>query len=322
MDTALALKALATFAVIAVELVVLFFIVALLVGLLQAYVLSGERAKKTLSLPYGVGNVMGALIGAITPFCSCSTVPILSGLLRSGVGFGVAATFLLASPLLNPIIIAMLWMSFGFKVTALYAGSTFVLVVLAGMLWESLGLEGQLKSSLMVNAPKMPKPSSFKEALMIAAGLATMQLRQMLPYLLIGVSVGAVLYGLVPESFVVKYAGPDNPIAIPFAAVIGIPLYVRAETMIPIGIALMGKGMSVGAIVALLIGGSGASIPEVSMLTKLFKPRLIGVFLMTILLIASAAGYLFDYILVADMTGLSPQKFLETMTESYPLNSS
>lgn len=94
-----------------------------------------------------------------------------------------------------------------------------------------------------------------------------------------------------------QLAGPDNPLAIPAAAIIGIPLYVRAETMIPIGIALMGKGMSVGAIVALIIGGSGASIPEVSMLARLFKPRLLGAFLLTVLFIATAAGFLFDYML-------------------------
>jgi uncharacterized membrane protein YraQ (UPF0718 family) len=115
-----------------------------------------------------------------------------------------------------------------------------------------------------------------------------------LVYLLIGVALGAAIYGYMPEDFVLKVAGPDNSFAIPIAAIVGIPLYIRAETAIPIGVALMGKGMSIGAVIALVIGGAGMAIPEMSMLAGIFKPKLVGAIVAVIFLTAIVSGYLFN----------------------------
>ena len=131
----------------------------------------------------------------------------------------------------------------------------------------------------------------------MSAKEAVKQFQTFLPYIVFGVAIGAVAYGFVPKELIVKYAGPDNPFAIPIAAVIGVPLYVRVETMIPITVALMGKGMSMGAVVALVIGGAGASIPEVVMLKRIFKGPMLSAFLAAIFSIAIVAGLIFNTVL-------------------------
>ena len=137
----------------------------------------------------------------------------------------------------------------------------------------------------------------FKAKLKLAFKAAWDSLRPIMGYLLIGVALGAAIYGYMPEDFVLKIAGPDNPFAVPVAAVLGVPLYIRAETAIPIGIALMGKGMSIGAVIALIIGGAGMAIPEMSMLASIFKKRLVAMIVATIFLTAVIGGYLFNILL-------------------------
>lgn len=137
----------------------------------------------------------------------------------------------------------------------------------------------------------------FRQKLKIAFINAWGSLRPIMVYLLIGVALGAGIYGYMPQGFVLKIAGADNPFAIPVAAVLGIPLYIRAETAIPIGIALMGKGMSIGAVIALIIGGAGMAIPEMSMLASIFKKKLVGMIVAVIFLTAVIAGYMFNLFL-------------------------
>ncbi len=289
------------FVVIAGELILLFIGITFLVGLLQAYI-PEERIRSVLAgKRQGVGNVVGATFGALTPFCSCSTIPILLGLLEVGIPFGVCMSFLLASPLLNPIILSLLVALIGVVPTAVYAAVTFTAAAGIGWLLGRLGY-GRYVKDVMVEG--RPEPCdcvvavSHGTRIRSAFSFAVSLFRQVLPYLLLGAGIGAFIYGFVPGDLIVSLAGPENPLAIPVAAVIGVPMYIRAETIIPISAVLLEKGMGIGAVMALIIGGAGASIPEVTLLAAIFERRLVAAFVVTILMVAVLAGIVFQVLSV------------------------
>lgn len=278
---------------IVVELTVLFIGITFLVGLIQEYV-PDEAIKKALGGRNKVaGSIIGAGFGTLTPFCSCSTIPLLLGMLRAGVPFAAAMTFLFASPLLNPVIISMFIILLGWEIAALYFAATFVATIIIGLLLEELGFADQVKSVMfMRNGCDCQLAKDTRSRVQRSAEFAYNLFRQLMPYLLLGAGIGAFIHGFVPTELISRLAGPDNALAIPMAAIIGIPIYIRAETMIPIGLALIEKGMSVGAVLALIIGGAGASIPELTLLSSIFRKRLLAAFVVTVLTIAVAVGYL------------------------------
>jgi len=290
------------FLLITGELLGLFVGVSFLVAALQEFI-PEETLRRFLTRPSKwVGNILGAFFGAITPFCSCSTIPILVGLLNAGAPFGASMSFLIASPLLNPVILGLFLMLLGWKVTALYAVITFVASALTGAIWERMGLASDYKARALQNGcgcncsgvSETIELLTWQEKMKRAWGQTWILFRQVFPYLLIGAGVGAFIYGFVPEEFIIRVAGPDNPWAIPVAAAVGVPMYIRVETVLPISSVLMEKGMSLGALMALVIGGAGASIPEVTLLASIFKPRLVSIFVITILGIAIITGYVFQ----------------------------
>jgi len=287
------------FVVIAGELVLLFVGITFLVGLLQTYI-PEERIRSVLAgRRQGVGNIIGAGFGALTPFCSCSTIPILLGLLDIGVPFGICMSFLLASPLLNPVILALLVALVGVVPTAIYAALTFTAAVVLGALLGRLGYARYVKDVMVEGRPEpCDCNSSHGTRIRGAFSFAVSLFRQMLPYLLLGAGIGAFIYGFIPEDLIVAVAGPDNPLAIPVAAVIGVPMYIRAETLIPISAVLLEKGMGIGAVMALIIGGAGASIPEVTLLAAIFDRRLLAAFVVIILGVAVLAGVAFQTLAV------------------------
>ncbi|NQS77147.1 MAG: permease [Methanoculleus bourgensis] len=289
------------FVVIAGELILLFVGITFLVGLLQAYI-PEERIRSVLAgRRQGVGNVIGAGFGALTPFCSCSTIPILLGLLEVGIPFGVCMSFLLASPLLNPIIISLLVALIGVVPTAVYAAVTFTAAVGIGWLLGRLGYGRYVKDVMVEGRPEpcdCAVAVSHGTRIRSAFSFAVSLFRQVLPYLLLGAGIGAFIYGFIPEGLIVSLAGPNNPLAIPVAAVIGVPMYIRAETIIPISAVLLEKGMGIGAVMALIIGGAGASIPEVTLLAAIFERRLVAAFVVTILMVAVLAGVVFQVLSV------------------------
>ncbi len=281
------------FGLILAELTVLFLGISTLVGLVFEYV-SNETLGRWLSRRGLLGNFLGAALGAVTPFCSCSTIPMTVGLLRAGVPFGAVMSFVLASPLLNPIILTMLLALVGWKACVVYGVTTFVVAMASGAVLQMLGLSRDVKNvRISGGALEREKLPTFGARLRRAFIGAWGDFRGVLAYLLIGVAVGAAIYGYLPSDFIVSIAGPQNPFAIPVAAIIGVPLYVRAETVIPVAVALTQKGMSLGAVVALIIGGAGMSIPEMSMLAGIFKTRLVAIFVGVVFLTAVLAGYAF-----------------------------
>jgi hypothetical protein len=284
------------FGIILGELIALFLGISTLVGLVLQYV-SDETLRRWLSRRGLLGNFLGAALGAITPFCSCSTIPMTVGLLRAGVAFGATMSFVLASPLLNPIILTMFFVLMGWKACVAYGAVTFVVAMMGGALLEAVGLAKDVKNVRITGgAQEATRLPTFAKKLRRAFAGAWGDFRGVLVYLVIGVAVGAAIYGYVPADFVVRAAGPQNPAAIPVAAIIGVPLYVRAETVIPIAVALTEKGMSLGAVIALIIGGAGMSIPEMSMLAGIFRVRLVAVIVATVFATAVLAGFAFNLI--------------------------
>ena len=292
------------FCYITVELVVLFIVITAIVEIILMYI-PQEKISKKIEKAGFFGNVIAAGFGALTPFCACSTLPMTVGFLNAGVPFGATMSFLIASPLLNPIIIAMSGALVGIKAMLIYVAIAFLCAVFFG--WGLQKVDAQkyvknvrLKKQSCCSAGEKPieakkLPWSQKIAIALRAGWDT--LRPIFWYLIIGVALGAVIYGYMPSDWVLKIAGPDNPFAVPVAAIIGVPLYIRAETAIPIGVALMGKGMSVGAVIALVIGGAGMAIPEMSMLASIFKKKLVAMIVAVIFLTAVISGYLFNILL-------------------------
>ncbi|WP_261816961.1 permease [Vibrio gallicus] len=328
------------FLFLATELVILFLAVSYLVGILQEF-LTPEKIQSILSSRKGKGYIVAAFLGAITPFCSCSTIPFLKGLLRARAGFGPMMVFLFASPLLNPIIIGLFIATFGLKVAVFYFAVAMVVAVSAGFILEKLGFEKYVRpeayesidsgsscgTSCGDSTPAPKKESgcgtSCGDALpevqvscCLATGEATATIvptaepnrwvriwentwkdfKQVLPYLLMGIALGSLIYGFIPTDLIAEYAGAGNWYAIPVAAVIGIPLYIRAEAVIPLSAALVQKGMALGSVMALIIGSAGASLTEVILLKSIFKNQMIVAFLFVILSMAVGAGYLYTFL--------------------------
>ncbi len=292
------------FVLITIELIALFVFISALVEIILMYV-PEEKIRRRLSGAGVFGNIVAAGFGALTPFCACSTIPMTVGFLNAGVPFGSTMSFLVASPLLNPIILGMLGAMVGIKAMVAYFVIAFLCSILFGFLLEKIGAQKYVKnvrlkpasccagSHEVVDKHSLPFPSKLK----VAFAGAWDSLRPIMGYLLVGVALGAGIYGYMPQDFVMKVAGPDNPFAIPVAAVLGIPLYIRAETAIPIGLALMGKGMSIGAVISLIIGGAGMAIPEMTMLASIFKKQLVAMIVLVIFLTAVVSGYLFNILL-------------------------
>jgi uncharacterized membrane protein YraQ (UPF0718 family) len=329
------------FAFVFAELVVLFIGISFLVGILNEFI-TPDKAQRWLSSSKGRGYFIGAGLGALTPFCSCSTIPIMLGLLKARAGFGPTMTFLISSPLLNPVIVILFFAAIGLAKTLLYMIIAISMAIIAGLILEKLGYLKQVdpkalsggvhtaccdKETSPASAPVQIQPAPFAMASLEATPLspaeataccgssgtgpidsgqsqpkrwkrifaeAVGQFRKFLPYVIIGVAIGAIAHGFVPKDLVVKWAGPDNAFAVPVAAVIGVPLYIRASTMIPIAMSLLAKGLSMGAMMALVIGGAGASLPELVILKRLFKMPLLIAFLVVIFSMAVVTGLVFN----------------------------
>lgn len=293
------------FLVIAAELIILFIGISFLVGLIREYV-PEEKIKATLKdRKYGMGNILGAGFGALTPFCSCSTIPVLVGLLDVGIPFGIAYSYLIASPLLNPVIVLLLLALFGVVPTLVYVVITFFIAVISGILLERMGYVRYVKAVTLektaccdCHGERQSASEVHKARFTRSLGFAWTLFRQVMPYLVLGAAIGAFIYGFIPDDLIIALAGPQNPLAIPVAAVIGVPMYIRAETIIPISAVLLGKGMGIGAVMALIIGGAGASIPEVTLLASIFEKRLVAAFVITVLGVAILAGVVFQMLAV------------------------
>lgn len=290
------------FGFIFLELVVLFLSISTAISLILQYV---PREKFGRYLSGRSGYLMAALLGSITPFCACSTIPLTLGLLNAGVSIGPILTFVLVSPLLNPIVVGMVWTLMGWKACLIYFSACFFSAMAGGWLMKIFHAERYVRkfaepgtSCCSGEASEPVVPVTFRDKLKKAFSDAYGDLQRVLLYLIAGTAIGATIYGYIPQEWIVSLAGPENRFAIPVAALVGVPLYIRAESAIPIGLALVQKGMSLGAVIALIIGGAGMAIPEMSMLLSIFKARIVAAIVALIFFTAVIGGYLFDLLLV------------------------
>jgi uncharacterized membrane protein YraQ (UPF0718 family) len=286
------------FLIITAELTLLFLGISTIVALILMHI-PQEKIRKWMSGKGVWGNFMGAFVGALTPFCACSTIPLTIGFLEAGITFGSIMSFVIASPLLNPIILAMLVALMGWQVCSVYFIIVFAGAVVFGLIMEKAGWAKLVKKVRIVGEQeeKQEVPKALTSKIKLAYFKAWEDFKAVLIYLLIGVGIGSIIYGYLPQELVLRFAGPQNPLAIPIAAIIGIPLYIRVESAIPIGVALLQKGMSMGAVIALIIGGAGMAIPEMSMLASIFKIKLVAAIVGVIFLTAVLGGYIFNLIL-------------------------
>jgi uncharacterized membrane protein YraQ (UPF0718 family) len=300
---------------LAVVLVPLFIGGSFLVGLVQEYI-PPERVERTLrGHDEGSGNILAAAFGAVTPFCSCSTVPVLAGLLQAGAPVGLAFSFLLASPLVNEIAVILLLGVFGLKVTALYVVTTFTAAVVGGILIGRLGLAEHIKDGELLDGGSQAvatdggtvsegcgcgsQQSRTHRQHVAAAGRGAWSFFvDTLPYLVVGITIGALIHGAVPLGLIESVLGPNSPVAVPVAALAGAPVYISMSGMIPIATVLFEQGVPIGTVLAFVIGGAGVSIPNLILLHKLFERRLLLVYASTVVVIGATTGFLFNLLLV------------------------
>ncbi|MCC0683687.1 permease [Clostridioides sp. ZZV14-6345] len=288
------------------ELTILFLGISFLIGIIQQTI-SEEKIRSMLSTKNKfLGYVNALILGTFTPFCSCSTVPVLVGLTKVKAPFGPTMTFLFTSPFLDPAVVVLMLALFGVKITVVYSAIVLMLTLIIGILLEKLGFEKYVKNvdvkkSQEINlydvSLNLSRKELIKKYLIDSAKDALKLYISVLPYLIIGVLIGSLMYNVVPQDVIAKYVGDDNLWAVPIAAILGIPLYLNSTTILPIGVALSSTGIGLGPIIALIIGGTGASIPEIILLNKLFKKQLIITFIVATFVIAISAGYLVQFIM-------------------------
>lgn len=259
-----------------------------------------EKTKRLLSHKREyVGNVLAALLGIVTPFCSCSAVPLFIGFVESGVPLGVTFSFLISSPMVNEVALIMLWGLFGWKIALIYIGTGLLVAIVSGIVIGKLKMEKYVQDYVwemqVGNAEILPL--TFREKLVYAREYTLELLKKIWPYVIVGVGLGAFIHGYVPEDFLAKWAGRDNPFAVPIAVALGVPLYSNAAGVIPIVHALTEKGMAIGTVLAFMMAVTALSLPEAIILKNVLKNRLLAVFFGIVALAIICVGYLFNAIL-------------------------
>jgi uncharacterized membrane protein YraQ (UPF0718 family) len=260
-----------------------------------------EKVKKILATKAEfVGNILASLLGIVTPFCSCSAVPVFIGFLEAGVPLGVTLSFLIASPMINEVALVLLWGLFGAKIALIYIGTGLTVAIISGIILGRIpAVEKMVEDyvwELRMGETVIPQ-LSWKDRFQLASFHTQDILKRVTLYVLLGIGVGAVIHGYVPIDFVATYAGRDNPFAVPLAVLIAIPLYSNAAGTIPIVQALMGKGMPLGTVLAFMMAVTAISFPEMVILRKVLKVKLLVIFAAILTVAIIMVGYLFNAIM-------------------------
>ncbi|HII03083.1 TPA: permease [Methanosarcinaceae archaeon] len=282
----------------------IFFLLSVMIfaiSYIRTYI-TPEKTRKVLGGKKGLRyHLMASLIGTVSPFCSCSSVPLFIGFVEAGVPLGVTFSFLITSPLVNEAAVAVLWATLGFKATAIYVVSGIVLGVFGGYLIGVLKLEKYVEE--FVYKIKVGNTAVGQENLSVKerAGTAFEGVKEIVGkvwiYVIIGVSIGGIFHGYAPEGILAKYAGEDNLFAVPIAVILGVPLYSNVMGMIPVVESLIGKGLPIGTSLAFLMSVTAVSFPEMIILKKVLKKELIAIFVSIVAASIIFTGYLFNILL-------------------------
>jgi len=269
------------------------------VAIIRTYITPQKVKRWMAGRTEGVGNVVAAVLGIPTPFCSCSAVPLFIGFVESGVPLGITFSFLIASPLINEVAAAMLLAMFGWQIALIYIVSGLIIAIAAGIIIGRLHLESEVEDFVWKCKlyDQAEKPMTWNDRLTFAKNESREITLKVLPYILAGIAIGAVIHGYAPADFLATIAGPDNPFAVPIAVLVGIPLYSNAAGMIPIMEVLTAKGMAMGTALAFMMAVIGLSVPEMIILRKVIRIRLLVVFAGILFVSFMLTGYLFNAIL-------------------------
>ena len=285
------------------KVLLLLTLVVFIVTFLQTFV-SPTRVRDALSKRRpGLGNALASLFGIITPFCSCSAVPLFLGFLRAGVPLGVTFSFLVAAPMVNEVALGMLFAMFGWKIALLYAGTGVAIAFSSGLILGQLRMERHLEGWVQeaLNAPSLGELEAEQINLPERINLAVQGVKEIVgkvwPYILAGIAVGAFIHGYVPETLMAGLLGKQAWYSVPLAVLIGVPLYSNAAGVMPIVEALLGKGAALGSTLAFMMAVIGLSLPETIILRRVMRPRLIATFVGVVATGILLVGYLFNAIL-------------------------
>ncbi|MGK0555390.1 permease [Macrococcus capreoli] len=296
MNDAVILKILLEFFSLSKNLLILFFLISLLVSFLEPYIPFEKLEKWMTTENLLIGNFAGALLGFITPFCSCSTIPLLVTMINRKIPFQIVMTYLFSSPLLDPWILGLMYYIYGLKITIVYALVTFVFSMVIGYVLDKLGFARYVKN-VVVDGVNLETDSKRRKNIILNIKVSFKEtfllMKSVVVYILIGAFIGAIIKEAVPTTLLTSLGDYNQWIIIPIAAIIGVPLYIRLSTMLPLTNALLAGGFPLSPMMALLIGGAGASLPEVIMLKSIFQNKLVFAFVASVFLMATFSGYLF-----------------------------
>ena len=268
------------------------------VSLLRSY-FPAERTKKILSHKRELyGNVVAAMLGIVTPFCSCSAVPVFIGFIESGVPLGITFSFLISSPMVNEVALVLLWGLLGWKIALLYIVSGVSIAIVAGYLIGKFKLEHLVEEyvyQMKVGDLEIAE-QTFADRINYARDYTKEILKKVWLYVVIAIGIGGFIHGYAPEDFLIQYASKDNIWAVPLAVLIGVPLYSNAAGVIPIVTALIEKGMSIGTALAFMMAVTALSFPEMIILRNVLKPKLIAIFAAIMAIAITFTGYLFNFV--------------------------
>jgi uncharacterized membrane protein YraQ (UPF0718 family) len=281
-----------------IKVFLLLFAVIFAISLLRTFITPQKVRRLLGNKKEGFGNLLAALLGIPTPFCSCSAVPLFLGFLESGVPLGITFSFLISAPLINEVALALLLGLFGWEATLLYVLSGLTIAVCAGLLIGRMGLEGEVASFLHASEKGEKEAETGGASRISFAKSQTIGItREIAPYLILGIGAGSFIHGFVPEDALAAVAGGDNLPAVPIAVILGIPLYSNAAGTVPLVSALMEKGVSLGTALAFMMSVTALSLPEMIILRRVLKPKLIMIFAAILAISIIATGILFNILL-------------------------
>ena len=281
-----------------IKIMVLLGVLILIISYIQSY-FPPERSKRILGHFRGIcANTVAALLGTVTPFCSCSSIPLFIGFTSAGLPLGVTFSFLISSPMVDLGSLVLLMSIFGWKVAVIYVIVGLIIAIVGGSVIESLHLDSQVEEYIR-NGKTLDVPQEelhFKDRIKYAWEQVVETAKKVFPYVLIGVAIGAVIHNWIPEDIIIKVLGSGNPLGVVIATIVGIPMYADIFGTIPIAEALLSKGAQLGVVLSFMMGVTTLSIPSMVMLRKAVKPKLLGIFIGICAVGIILVGYFFNVI--------------------------
>lgn len=279
-----------------VKISILLCVLIFLISYIQSF-FPPERSRKIMGRFHGIGaNIIGALLGTVTPFCSCSSIPLFIGFTSAGLPLGVTFSFLISSPMVDLGSLVLLMSIFGWKVAVVYVFFGLIVAVCGGTIIERLHMEQEVEdfirktSAIDIEQEQL----TVRDRLIYAKDQVVSTFKKVFPYILLGVAIGAVIHNWIPKHWVEQVRGADNPFGVILATILGVPMYADIFGTIPVAEALLGKGAQLGTVLAFMMAVTTLSFPSIVMLRKAVKPKLLGVFVAICVAGIVLAGYLFN----------------------------